>query len=158
MQNNTPRGLPLITRRVRDSHNEAQGHCRSPQIRQAITLSTISATPPQVTFNPIPSGARQKMVMQRAINVLTIQEQVATNETFTPNSLMQFVVTHGPTKFENYVNPMVHPVTGEIISSCKKLMNDLATAEVWQTAFGKDFGGMCQGDNKMGQKGQTQCS
>jgi hypothetical protein len=25
--------------------------------------------------------------------------------------------------------------------------------EVWQTAFGKDFGGMAQGDNKTGQKG-----
>ena len=32
-------------------------------------------------------------------------------------------------------------------------MNDPATAEVWQTAFGKDFGGMAQGDNKTGQKG-----
>ena len=37
--------------------------------------------------------------------------------------------------------------------SYKKLMNDLATAEVWQTAFGKDSGGMAQGDNKTGQKG-----
>ena len=25
--------------------------------------------------------------------------------------------------------------------------------EIWQTAFGKDFGGMAQGYNKMGQKG-----
>jgi hypothetical protein len=48
---------------------------------------------------------------------------------------------------------MVHPVTGEIISSYKKLMNDPATAEIWQTAFGKDFGGMVQGCNKTGQKG-----
>ncbi len=32
-------------------------------------------------------------------------------------------------------------------------MNDPATAEIWQTAFGKDFGGMAQGDNKRGQKG-----
>ncbi len=31
-RNNTPGGLPLITRRVRDSHNEAQGHRRSPRI------------------------------------------------------------------------------------------------------------------------------
>ncbi len=42
---------------------------------------------------------------------------------------------------------------GKTISSYCKLMNNLATAEVWQTAFGKDFGGMVQGDNKMGQKG-----
>jgi hypothetical protein len=53
----------------------------------------------------------------------------------------------------NNANPMVHPIMGETISSYKKLMNDPATAEVWQTAFGRDFGGMCQGNNKMGQKG-----
>ncbi len=32
-------------------------------------------------------------------------------------------------------------------------MHDPATAEVWQTAFGKDFGSMVQGCNKTGQKG-----
>ena len=48
---------------------------------------------------------------------------------------------------------MVHPVTGRTISSYKKLMHDPATAEVWQTAFGKDFGSMAQGCNKTGQKG-----
>ncbi len=48
---------------------------------------------------------------------------------------------------------MVHPVTRETISSYKKLMHDLATAKTWQTAFGKNFGGMAQGDNKTGQKG-----
>jgi hypothetical protein len=47
---------------------------------------------------------------------------------------------------------MIHPTTGGIISSYKRLMNDSATAEVWQTAFGKDFGGMVQGDCKTGQK------
>jgi hypothetical protein len=46
--------------------------------------------------------------------------------------------------------PMVHPVTGEAISSYKKLMKDPLTAETWQTAFGKDFGGMCQGITKTG--------
>ena len=30
-------------------------------------------------------------------------------------------------------------------------MNDPVTAEVWMTAFGKDFGGMAQGDDKTGQ-------
>ena len=45
---------------------------------------------------------------------------------------------------------MVHPVTGETISSYKKLVKDPVTAETWQTAFGKDFGGMCQGNDKTG--------
>ena len=48
---------------------------------------------------------------------------------------------------------MVHPITGKTISSYKRLMKEPATAEVWQTAFGKEFGGMAQGDNKTGQKG-----
>jgi hypothetical protein len=45
---------------------------------------------------------------------------------------------------------MVHPITSKTISSYKKLMNDPATTETWQTAFGKDFMGMLQGDNKTG--------
>jgi hypothetical protein len=32
-------------------------------------------------------------------------------------------------------------------------MHDPATVDIWQTAFGKDFGGMAQGDNTTGQKG-----
>jgi hypothetical protein len=32
-------------------------------------------------------------------------------------------------------------------------MHDPDTAKIWQKAFGKDFGGMVQGDEKMGQKG-----
>jgi hypothetical protein len=48
---------------------------------------------------------------------------------------------------------MVHPMTGEAMSSYKKLMHDPATAKIWQTTFGKDFGGMAQGNNKTGQRG-----
>ncbi len=33
------------------------------------------------------------------------------------------------------------------------MINNPATAEIWQKAFGKDFRGMAQGDNEMGQKG-----
>ncbi len=40
---------------------------------------------------------------------------------------------------------------GKTISSYKTLMNDPATAEVWQTAFGKEFREVAQGDKKMGQ-------
>ncbi len=50
---------------------------------------------------------------------------------------------------------MIHPTTGKTISSCKQLMHNPATSETWQTAFGKDFGGMAQGNNKTGQKGKN---
>jgi hypothetical protein len=49
--------------------------------------------------------------------------------------------------------PMVHPKTGKNISSYKHLMHNPVTSEMWQTEFGKDFGSMAQGNNKMGQKG-----
>jgi hypothetical protein len=48
--------------------------------------------------------------------------------------------------------------TGETITSYKKAMKDPATAEIWQTAFGKEFGGMAQGNDKTKQKEQTPCS
>jgi hypothetical protein len=57
--------------------------------------------------------------------------------------------------FIHLATPMIHPLTGKSISSYKHLMNDPATAEVWMIAFGKDFGGMSQGDNKTGQKGMN---
>jgi hypothetical protein len=44
--------------------------------------------------------------------------------------------------FNQVAIPMVHPTTGETISSYKKLMYDPATSKIWQMAFGKDFGGM----------------
>jgi len=158
-RHNTPGGLPMITRRANDTTNKAQGLRRSLRIRPAIVASnTVAAvTPPTATFHPIPSVARQRIVTQQALNVMTIQEKVANNVAFTPHSLQPIGVTHRPMKFEHYANPMVHPITGETISSYKKLMHDPATAEVWQTAFGKDFGGMCQGDNKTGQKGTNAC-
>ncbi len=62
-----------------------------------------------------------------------------------------------PTNFdyEQLAMPMVHLTTGKTISSYKKLMQDPATAEIWQTAFGNNFGSMAQGNNKTGQKGTT---
>ena len=48
---------------------------------------------------------------------------------------------------------MIHPTTGELISSYKHLMTDPDTAEVWMTAFGKDFGGMSHGKDTTGLKG-----
>ncbi len=93
------------------------------------------------------------MVTRQAMNVLTIQEEVAANNKFTPRCLMKHMKKSISLMFEHVASPMVHPIMGKTISSYKKLMNDPATAEVWQTAFGKDFGGMAQGDTKTGQKG-----
>jgi hypothetical protein len=103
-------------------------------------------------YTAIPSGARQRMVTKQAINVLTIQEEVSMDTMYTPQAIINKQAQVLPTMFKHFVSPIVHPVMRETISSYKKLMNDPASAEVWQTAFGKDFGRMAQGDNKTGQK------
>jgi hypothetical protein len=89
-------------------------------------------------------------VSRQAINVLTIHEDANANTKFTLRCLKKHVKKGLPVMFEQFASPMVHPITGVIISSYKKLMNDSATAKVWQTPLGKEFGGMAQGDNKTG--------
>jgi hypothetical protein len=85
-----------------------------------------------------------------AIKILTLQEQASFSTIHTPRVLMKYAKLS--ISFEHYPNPMVHPETGKTISSYKKLVHDPATARVWQTGFGRDFGSMAQGDNKTGQK------
>ena len=66
---------------------------------------------------------------------------------FTPLKLLP-ITAPLQTNFEHYAMPMAHPVTGKTISGYKKLMKDPVTAETWQIAFGKDFRGICQGNDK----------
>ncbi len=114
--------------------------------------NAIPAKLPQM-YRAIPRGAQQRLMTQQAINVLTIQEEVSLDTMYTPQALMKEQAQVLPTIFEHFASPMVQPIMGETISSYKILMNNPAMAEMWQTAFGKDFGGMAQGDNKTGQKG-----
>jgi hypothetical protein len=51
--------------------------------------------------------------------------------------------------------PVVHSITGEHITSYRHLMQDPLTSKVWMTAFGKDFGGVTQGNEKMGTRGSN---
>ena len=82
-----------------------------------------------------------------------MQEALTPLADFTPQKMVPTEYKDNVPNHAHFVSPMVHPTTGETISSYKRLMNDPETAEVWQTAFGKDFGGMAQEDDKTGQKG-----
>jgi hypothetical protein len=124
--------------------------------QQRLPRTMTQPTIPATTVLTIPSRARQWIVTQQAINVLTIQEKVSMNTMCTPHVLMKYVVSQLVPNFEHYANPMVHPVTGETISSYKKLMHDPAKADIWQTAFGKDFGGH-KGTTKLVRRAKMQC-
>ena len=90
-------------------------------------------------------------ISQEAISLLVATDPVTTPQAFAPLHLQQSYTAHNITL---YGFAMVHPVTGKHIKSFRKLMKDPVTySEVWMTAFGKDFGGMCQGDIKTSTKG-----
>ncbi len=120
--------------------------------RRVTRKNTQGIMPGNVTPNNNNITAQRRLPwttqQTHAINILTLMELAISNLSHTPRELMKYATM--PINYKYYANPMVHPVTGETISSYKKLMHDPATAEVWQTALGKDFGSMAQGDNKTG--------
>jgi hypothetical protein len=156
-QNNIPGSVPLITNIMRRSgdlhpiptcatatHWSPRTHTRSAQLAPTCI--------PCVRFSPIPSGLRScPIVSQEAINFLTKCVWAQSSDIFTLDKLRP-ATSPSCLNFKQLAMPMVHPTSGETISSYKKLMHDPATTGTWQTAFGKDFGGMAQGDNKTGQK------
>jgi hypothetical protein len=92
------------------------------------------------------------IISQQALHILADNVWDNSNPNYTPRNLRPKEKTNA-SNLEHLAMPMVHPTTGETITSYKKLMHDPATRDIWQTTFGKDFGGMAQGDNKTGQQG-----
>jgi hypothetical protein len=107
---------------------------------------------PHVSFVPVKGGLHNRnFISQEAINFLTKCVWVNLPDICT---LTKLKTKSAPSclHFVQVAMPMIHSKTGKSISSHKQLMHNPAMSEVWQTAFGKDFGGMVQGNNKMGQK------
>ena len=60
---------------------------------------------------------------------------------------------HSQANLQHFCAPVIHPTTGDIITSYKRLANDPKFKEVWETGFGKEWGGLAQGDKQTGAKG-----
>ena len=74
---------------------------------------------------------------------------------WTPNKYLQFDHANKGTyvDIEHFCAPVVHPETGETITSYRKLAKDAVTKETWTTGFGKEFVNLAQGDDKTGTSG-----
>ena len=159
-RNNVPITVSPITRTVPQCPlppaTEATPVRQSPRLgktAQHIHNARLPRRIPKVRFVPIAGQLRNhNIISQQASTFLTKEVWNNSPQLVTPENLRPKEDLTA-TNLEHLAMPMVHPTTGELISSYKKLMNDPATIEIWQTAFGKDFGGMVQGDNIMGQKG-----
>ena len=58
----------------------------------------------------------------------------------------KFGEIHSQQNPQHFCAPVIHPTTGEIMTSYKRLTNDPKFREVWETAFGKEWVGLAQGD------------
>ena len=153
-RNNTPGAVPAIQRvapaLIRPDKQPARATRRSP--RGNTNEGSVIIIPP---YRMLGGGTRAstRLISQQALNAITMREALTPPMVFTPRKFVPVAYEDNVQNFAHFVSPMIHPTTGETISSYKRLMNDPETAEVLQTAFGKDFGGMAQGDDKTGQKG-----
>ena len=79
----------------------------------------------------------------------------ANSACWTPNKYLQFdpANTDANIDIEHFCAPVVHPETGETITSYRKLAKDKVMKETWTTGFGKEFRNLAQGDKKTGTKG-----
>ncbi len=149
MRNNVPGCVPPITPTAPHLFipNHPPTHVVAP--RRSPRTTTPAAAPlaatrvPRIRFVPIEGGIQnKKTITQEAVNFLTKCVWANSPNVFTPNKLKS-----------KSARPawILHRSHWRAISSYKCLMHDPTTSEVWQTAFGKDFGGMAQGDKKTGQ-------
>jgi hypothetical protein len=138
-RNNTPGAVPLISRIEPVIQHAVHSHDMSDPV-----ITTTSTRPPKETFK---YNANHKLISMHAINALKTREQCTPNVAFQHNGIHSHS-NATPVNINHYANPMVHPVTGDIVSSYKKAMHDADIGNLWQTAFGKEFGGLAQGDIK----------
>ena len=104
----------------------------------------------------LPRLRNNQIISHKAINNLIMDNLINDTTSLTPMNLRPPLSP--PINYKHYAMPMIHPMTRELISSYKHLMNNHDTVEIWMTAFGEDFGRMSQGNNKTGQKGTNAMS
>ena len=138
-RNNTPRAVPAITRIKPVTQNRLY--------KDDPTNPILAASMTRQPSGPFTCMARHNLISTQAINALITREECAPNAVYRHRGIDPRQHTL-PMNMNHYANPMVHPVTGNIVSSYKKAMHDPDIGNLWQTAFGKEFGGLAQGDKK----------
>ena len=111
-RNNTPGAVPLITK-IEEHANQHVTYEHDPLDP---ILAALMTQPPSIPFT---CNARHNLVTTQAINALTAREQCTPHSAFMHQLLRPRPSTLTP-NLKHYANPMVHPFTGDVISSYKK--------------------------------------
>ena len=87
-----------------------------------------------------------------AVGIERIFPMVNDNQESTTKTIEE---VHAPENLQHFCAPVIHPTTGEIITSYKRLVNDPKFRNVWETGFGKEWGGLAHSDKRTGAKGKN---
>ncbi len=109
----------------------------------------VTQSPPEPSFAPMPTQPRQSsqltfqspnIISQEAINFINCatwndpkQHIPKTIKNQPPHILYPTL----PTDIKHFAVGVVHPITKEVTTDYRKLMNDPATVKIWTTTFGK---------------------
>jgi hypothetical protein len=104
----------------------------------------------QVAFEVAP------FIYKEAINYLTDKVWIHSPDIFTPQSLTKRAHIGQPNQLPTLHQPNYSPHNRENDVKLQKLMHDLATVEIWQTAFSEDFAVWCRAITKLARGAPTQ--
>eukprot|EP00804_Cyclotella_cryptica_P007694 CCRYP_001321-RA/>CCRYP_001321-RA protein AED:0.49 eAED:0.35 QI:0/0/0/1/1/1/2/0/362 len=150
-RHNIPNSLPAIINPVND-HTPSRSQRLAPDEAPILPGCTV------------PSSERLPL---HSPNIITFQAvNHVTNRVYTDNNAVWYPRAFLPSSpsdlaigtdadIEHMCAGVVHPTTGETMTSYKKLIACPLLRDVWTTAFGKEFGNLAQGDRKTGEKGNT---
>ncbi|KAL7500917.1 hypothetical protein ACHAWT_008970 [Skeletonema menzelii] len=134
----------------------------SPPPSHQLRRSPRTQQPTRVEFEeiqPIPSNQTFPMVQQH--NIISQDAVLAyfgatMMDTHATNLWRPTQLEFAPTATEDimhYCAPVTHPITGKAMKKYAEVIKCEELRETWETAFGKEFGGLAQGDDRTGQKG-----
>jgi hypothetical protein len=156
-RSNTPGALPTII----NEHNPVEPpRRRSPRLNEDDEAPIITTSPPIEPNNKRIPLYSPNIISPDALQHVIAQATCPVNQqVWTPDDLVvsspSSLVCALDADIEHFCAGVVHPETGETITSYKKLIADPITYDVWSRAFGKEFGNLCQGDNLTGEKGSN---
>eukprot|EP00804_Cyclotella_cryptica_P022286 CCRYP_018107-RA/>CCRYP_018107-RA protein AED:0.34 eAED:0.44 QI:0/0/0/1/0/0/3/0/606 len=149
MRHNVPNSLPPISNPV----NEDTPRC---------SMRLASDDAPILPVHTVPSSERLPMhspniIAFQAVDHVTNSVYNDSNMAWHPRAFLTSSPSDLAVRADADIHHMcagvVHPTTGETITSYKKLIACPLLQDVWTTAFGKEFGNLAQGDRKTGEKG-----
>ena len=128
-----PKGIPIVEEHMFQMEPVEKG-TSIPSFRRTIIISQEAL----IAFSLAAVGIERipPLINDNQYSLTNPSEEIHTQEDLHP-----------------FCSPVIHPTTGELITSYKRLAKDPELKEVWETGFGKEWGSLAQGDKRTGSIG-----